>query len=734
LKHISLLCCILLCLLVTALGQTDSLEKELLSANDREKLRLFDKLSKAYREYSIDKSLEYGEKNLALAEKLESEVDIINALENISWVYHRKQNPGMVEKCDIRAMNLARKYQRWDDVSYFANDLGLLYYGMADYTKAVEYYQVSLDAATRGGNLSSQAKVHNNMGSIFFNQGDYYKALDSFIRALKIKEEIGSQKEIANSYLNIGSVYLRTEQKSKALKYYNDALHIYEKAHDSVGMALAMNNVGSILEQLGRYEEALSFHNRSLVLKRKLGDVKGISTSYNNLGNLYMRKREYRKALEYFQKSKDLKNTLDDKYGVMLVDLSIGKVYHRTGDAAQALAHYNESLSLAEEIRSVNYIAEAHKELAVVYAGMGNYRMAYQHDTTARVMIDTVFSDKIADMQAKYEVDKTEKENEVLRQNNRINELRIAEQVGFQKMTLLVTVFVVTVCLFIALLFYNRYRSNKKLNKTLSETNAKMLSQNEELEKLLRKLTESETKLKEANATKDKFFSIIAHDLRNPFNSIMGLTALLKDEWEHISEENKKKFIANIRLSSENIYRLLENLLQWSRAQVGTIEYNPVNFRLAEVVEENISLLQSQAGRKNISLASTVPASLEVHASVNMLTTVLRNLLSNAVKFTPEGGRVKISSHVRDGVVEVAVEDDGIGISPEDMEKLFRPDQNVRRKGTHNEDGTGLGLILCKEFVEKNGGQIRVESEPDQGSSFLFTVPVKMVKQPLYTE
>jgi signal transduction histidine kinase/uncharacterized protein HemY len=720
--------------MVPALGQTDSLEKELLSANDKEKLRLFNKLSKAYREYSIDKSLEYGEKNLALAEQLESEVDIINALENISWVYHRKQNPGMVEKCDIRAMNLARKNERWNDVSYFANDLGLTYYGMADYAKAVEYYQISLDAAVRADNLSSQAKIYNNLGSISFNKGDYYKALDNFIRALKIKEEIGNQKDIANCYLNIGSVYLQTAQKSKALKYYNDALHIYEKARDSVGMALAMNNVGSILEQLGKYEEALSFHNRSLVIKRKLGDIKGISTSYNNLGNLYLRKREYRKALEYFQKSKDLKNTLDDRYGVMLVDLSIGKVYHRTGNTAGALACYNESLSLAEEIKSTNYIAEAHKELAAVYAGMGNYRMAYQHDTTARVLIDTVFSDKIADMQAKYEVDKTEKENEVLRQNNRINELKITEQKGFQKMTILVTFFVVTVCLFIALLFYNRYRSNKKLNKTLSETNTKILSQNEELEKILRKLTESETKLREANATKDKFFSIIAHDLRNPFNSIMGLSGLLKDEWGHLSEDNKKKFISNIRLSSENVYRLLENLLQWSRAQVGTMEYNPVNFRLAEVVDENICLLQSQAGRKNISLASTVPALLEVHSSVNMLTTVLRNLLSNAVKFTPEGGLVKISSHARDGMVEVAVEDNGIGISPEDVEKLFRPDQNFRRKGTNNEDGTGLGLILCKEFVEKNGGQIRVESEPDKGSRFIFTVQPKKVEQPQYTE
>ncbi|MDM8561570.1 hybrid sensor histidine kinase/response regulator [Candidatus Parabeggiatoa sp. HSG14] len=226
--------------------------------------------------------------------------------------------------------------------------------------------------------------------------------------------------------------------------------------------------------------------------------------------------------------------------------------------------------------------------------------------------------------------------------------------------------------------------------------------------------------LKQANASKDKFFSIIAHDLINPFNSLIGLLELLAHQNEQLSEEDKDKFIQIILNSSKKSYDLLKNLLEWSRAQTGRIKVNPVTFNLKEMIDRNIELLEHQASAKNINLFSYIEAN-SVFADEQMLDTVIRNLLSNAVKFTPINGKVSILSKKRGNEVEISISDTGVGI--EDIDKLFRIDVTYTTEGTEKEKGSGLGLILCKEFVEKNRGSIWVESEKGKGSIFHINLP-----------
>lgn len=235
-------------------------------------------------------------------------------------------------------------------------------------------------------------------------------------------------------------------------------------------------------------------------------------------------------------------------------------------------------------------------------------------------------------------------------------------------------------------------------------------------------LHQREEALHQANVTKDKFFSIIAHDLKNPFNAILGFSSLLMAEYDNITDAEKRSYIENITMAANSTYRLLENLLEWSRTQTGKIKFVPAIFDLNAVINEIMSLHQTQASRKGIKLISEVPFNTMVFADKNMVRTVLRNLFSNAVKFSASG-EVRISARQGDNSTEVCIADKGVGIPDDGLEKLFRLDEQYLAEGTEYEKGTGLGLILSKEFITKHGGKIWAESKKNVGSKFYFTLP-----------
>jgi len=231
--------------------------------------------------------------------------------------------------------------------------------------------------------------------------------------------------------------------------------------------------------------------------------------------------------------------------------------------------------------------------------------------------------------------------------------------------------------------------------------------------------------LSELNAAKDKFFSIIAHDLRGPLSSFVGATQILTEDILTMGKEEIMDISVSMKTSAKNIYNLLENLLEWSRLMQGQMDFVPVKFSLKEKIEACIDVLSEYARKKRIEIAIVIPDEIEVFADNHMFDSVIRNLVSNAIKFTPVGGKVSVTAYVKnDHSIEVAISDSGIGMTPELKNKLFLLNEKTRRKGTEGEPSTGLGLLLCKEFIEKHGGKIWVESEPGKGSIFNFSLPL----------
>jgi len=265
----------------------------------------------------------------------------------------------------------------------------------------------------------------------------------------------------------------------------------------------------------------------------------------------------------------------------------------------------------------------------------------------------------------------------------------------------------------------NRFVEELQFNKELMEENAN------EFARLNEMLGESESRLQELNASKDKFFSIISHDLRSPFTSIIGFAEVMLEDLDTLEKDEIKEFTGSIYKSSKNIQNLLENLLQWSRVQTGRIEFNPIKFDLNNLANDVVALYQVNAARKKIELLNSIENKYLVNADKFMIDTILRNLVSNSIKFTRQGGKIEIV--VREltdkGMLQISIEDNGVGMKNEVLAKLFKIDEHVTTKGTEKEKGTGLGLILCKEFIEKHNGQIWAESTEGEGSKFKFTIP-----------
>ena len=262
-----------------------------------------------------------------------------------------------------------------------------------------------------------------------------------------------------------------------------------------------------------------------------------------------------------------------------------------------------------------------------------------------------------------------------------------------------------------------RLRESNQTEEYLYERSNTIQKEKEEIE-------EKKSWLEKMNATKDQFFSIIAHDLKNPFNTIIGLSELLVYRYDKYSNEKVKEFIRQIHTHSSSAYNLLDNLLQWARSQTGRLEVSHQKLNIERLIEENVSLLKNKATQKEIEIELIPKRVPEVYADENMINTVLRNLLTNAIKFTPQKGRIQVQADDHDkSHIKISVKDNGMGIDKENIPKIFDLTSHFTTRGTNSEEGTGLGMVLCKDFVEKNHGTIWVESEKKKGSTFYFTLP-----------
>ncbi len=426
----------------------------------------------------------------------------------------------------------------------------------------------------------------------------------------------------------------------------------------------------------------------------------------SNIAKIWMQKEDYTKALSYYDSTQQNYKTTNDEYGIAEVELGRGLVYMKLKKYDEAMAAVNRSVSLAQHLNARILEIQCFNQLSILWELKGDYKHSLEYFKRFKLLEDTLFSqdmqEKLLRDQIRFETESKDSQIAALSQDK----ARQNDELKKQEFVRNILVVVMALSAIILITVYRSGQRRRKINMLLLQHQEEMEKRSEELERL--------------NQVKDKFFSIISHDLRSPINALSGMLDLL--DKGAVTQEELPSHVRELKTRFNHTRTLLNNLLDWTLLQMDKLNLQATRIDLGKIVDENIQLLGPIQG-KDIELLNQIQPSSIGFADSNTTNLVIRNLMTNAIKFTNDGGKVYITAREQGSEWLISVKDNGIGMKPEVLKILFDKTAPYTTRGTANEKGTGLGLILCKEFVEKNGGKIWVESEEGHGSTFWFTLP-----------
>lgn len=608
--------------------------------------------------------------------------------------------------------SLINEYERSTDESYkfsLIKQLSRLSFQSGDYLAAINYLKQESEIYLQKNDSVSWANAHYNLGMVYsilrsFDKATYHSSL-----ALIFFERGRFQREAGNTFINLGYISNELRQTETAIGYYKRAEDIFMSLSSHKDLEASYMNLG-VLSDKSKEGESIENDEQEIQSQAQQSDLGSLIAIRSSLGKILSNTNDLISAENYLLNALQLTDELGDKSYESIIRIALGSVYFKKGKVKEAKASLEEGLDIAVKQKMSNAMLDAYAELAGVSMKLGKAQQAYAYLNNYIQLKDSLF-----DEQSRQNLTKTfsqqgigtrELQSErMLRQNleqaleiERNNNSKVA-LIGFALFVMLLLVII-----------FRKYYSKTKTYDSLEDKNRLIEQQKLELEKLI--------------TTKDRFLSIIAHDLKNPFTSLLGFADLAYNEFDEISDAEKRSYLNIIRISSQQIYSLLDNLLTWSRAQSGRIDFKPEKVSLSELVENSIDVVRSSAENKQITLFKDFTNEVNVQADKNMLFTVLRNLLTNAVKFTPNGGSVTVSYKHSGSRAVITVSDTGIGMTEDELSRLFKLDGNLKTSGTNNETGTGLGLILCQEFMHLHNSEIEAESIPGEGSRFSFAIDI----------
>ena len=714
-------------------SEIDSLENLLQKhiEADTVRINLLNQLASRLFYTDINKALIQFNESKAIADKLNFAKGKAESLRFIGICnYYKSDYPQALENFK-ESLKIYMELGLNKGISLCFNNIGLVYKQQGNYPQALQYFKKALKTAEDSGDKKKIAMFVSNMGTVYNKQNNYHKALESFQRALKIFEGFGNKRAISICLNNIGNIYYSMEDYTKTIENYENSLEVYKEIGDNKNTSICLNNLGVIFLNKGEFSKAIYYSEQSLKIAEEFGYRTNISQSLQNLGNVYIIREDYGKAMEYYLRSLRISEEIGEKSGICISYLNIGKIYFKTNHYNKAIDYTLKSLEIANELELIDNQKEIRLQLSEIYATTKNFKKAYENYVLFKELSDSIFNEdnikKIIGLEYQYEYEKAKQAIELEQQKkDAINTAELKHQkmvrnyfiIGFVLMILLVFVVLHN--------FMQKRKSNRILlaqKNQIEEKNSELLSKNKEIRTHTEELKTTNKKLEELNATKDKFFSIVAHDLKSPFNSILGFSNLLLENHLQYNEIEREKYIKIIDNSAKEAYKLLDNLLNWARVQTKGFIFNPKEQSLEKILIEVTKLNKNNAEMKNIKLSYSLSKDIIIYVDYAMIEIILRNLISNAIKFTHKNGEVKINAGQDNDNVIIFVSDTGVGMTQEKVQKIFDISEKTSTVGTENEKGTGLGLILCKEFVEKHNGKIWIESEIKKGSKFIFSIP-----------
>lgn len=589
-------------------------------------------------------------------------------------------------------------------------------------TSAIKLAQIALNLASESKTSHLQAKLNNYIGAIYLNYlHDIYNSAPYFEKALHISLSSNDTIELGYAYNNLGDLYYKTNNLLLAIKYDTLSYHLFQKINFKEGIAYSLTNMGEAFQARKEYDKALYYFQLLYEIEYSLNNLAGISFSLLQIGQVYFQLADYENALDYYNKAYALTSKLHNRTFQAKCLTGLANYYLVKKDFTKCKALIDEAIQLNFESNYIPGIIENKLDLALLLSltnhhqsgekylqdasvmayqlGFPNYiltvkkkKVEFYSNLNNYSMLNKAYDEYFSVYDSLYAVQTFENLNEMQKslQSQFIME-RLESDLNNKKKEKGYMYSIIALLLLLGLLLFWRYRTIFSLNKNLKET----------------------------NATKDKLFTIISHDLKSPFNSILGMCELLNEELDNKNYDLAQKHGLTVQKTAEDTFKLLNNLLNWSKSQLSEIKIHPERLDTKSLIDQAIELYKRVAEAKNIQVLNHVN-DVEMTSDKNSMIIVISNLLSNALKFTPNNGKISFSAAVLEKSIQIRITDTGIGIPDHRLRKLFDLTENESTNGTNNEKGTGLGLVLCKQFVELNGGELSVESSVNRGSTFII--------------
>ncbi len=561
------------------------------------------------------------------------------------------------------------------------------------------------------GYKRGEAYSHRVLASLHSGR-DYLAYTNNLQAATRLFMELKDSIGLANCYITEAVEYGRQFNSQQAIVYYEKALPIFRKAKIDNRIAVCLSNLGFEYLQIGMLHEARKSFIEAIAVNKSTKNSAINMDSYVNLGLVEYRLGNLDMAEECFSKvfslNEEMKtNASPGAFVEALIGQSLIHKLRGQNDKQKKLL-----LAARENARKFGYLnheRDALFYLSEAYLKAGNNSQAFEALKSFKIADDSInrqnLENKASEIASVINSVKLETDFEHAR-----DDLAKQGQVIEQQEKTLITAALIGILLFvmiILLLIINRNR--KMMNRTMTAHREAIDKKNSELEKLVK--------------TKDKFFSVVAHDLRSPLNSLYGFSNLIVKHSEHMSKEDIQKMGRKLRESVENTLKMTENLITWARTQMYEEQTHPESIELRSIIEETFDISRDGAQKKGITLNGMVNDGMKVYADRNHFSLILRNLISNAIKYTDSGGEICVDAFQENGRITIVVKDTGLGMDEEVLRQLFTLERTVSQPGTAGERGTGLGLLMCKEFAERNGGTLQVESKKNTGSSFMVSLP-----------
>lgn len=572
--------------------------------------------------------------------------------------------------------------------------------------KGLEHLNAALEIAKSNDNIPLQIQVLNILGIQQMDFGNHAEGLKAYLNAIDLATSINDIKNISNLKENVAIIYLTEKDYEQSLNIYKEVELLNERSNVPLRIAQTRSNIADVYIKLNDLTNASKYIEGTTEIFKKLESYEWLAYSYHLKGDIYLKQDNPKLALYWYDKAMLLHKDLnDDRYKVPLLN-SIAEAYLKLANYAEAENYVTQALEIANKLSLLEDSIKSYDLLYKMNRANKNYNDALKYHEKFKVLSDSISRkenlNSLGVLKTKLEFEKQQKNAEIER-NKQKTKQDIFMYLGLILLAIL--------GLIIFLL--------KKQSKTRQLFNNELRLKTKTLEK-------REEELSAINATKDKLFSIIGHDLKGPINALGSVLTMFNDN--EITCDEFSTFAPKFKTDVDAISFTLNNLLSWGRTQMTGSKKEPTTFDICDLAQENIRFLHEISENKSISVTNNILKNSTVWADRNQIDVVIRNLLSNALKFTNKKGAITLNAVEKNNIVKISVTDNGIGISPEVISKIFDSQETnlISTYGTENEKGTGLGLSLCKEMVENNGGEIWVESKINKGSTFYFTLPKKL--------